>query len=243
MNRLFFFVLLLQLCLGSCLFGQCNNAIVFADSSFESGVVDNGPFPYLPGYWYRDDGLVFSSNAHTGDTCACSYGGGAFQVVSVDSQTTYYIGAYIRKGADEVAPYPLFRINWLSHPITVNSNSWTFVSTSFYTGSDTTAIIGFYSMEACFDDFRISCTPFTSIQSLENENNKPYSLLSNVSNDFFILESEKVVTYELWSINGALIEKNKIDGEYLFGHQLINGVYFLRVFSENKSWVERIVRW
>lgn len=223
------------------IWAQCQS-VALADSSFESGLFYGYSGEPETGKWFYDDGILASNDGYTGSKSACSNGGGAFQVIKVDTNTTYFVSAYILDGADEGAPYPHFRINWNSHPVSISTNNWTFISTSFDSGSDTIAIVGFYSMGACFDEFRITCSPLTSLHSLENIP-RPYTLQSPISNDHFRLSAKKNLTIEVRSVSGRLVEQWKGSHQIQFGSSLSKGMYLLTIKSDSRSWVEKLVKW
>ncbi|MCB0839754.1 MAG: T9SS type A sorting domain-containing protein [Bacteroidetes bacterium] len=224
------------------LWAQCQH-ITLTDSSFEFLTEFYG-YPGVPemGKWFYDDGVLSSDNAFSGDKSACSNGGGAFQFVKVDSNTTYYVSAYILNGANESAPYPHFRINWVPHTVSVPTNNWTLISTSFDSGSDTMAIVGFYSMGACFDEFRVTCNPLTSADFIEDRG-KPYTLSSRSTNNSFFLDSEENLDIEIWSVNGSLIAQIEESNQIAFGANLSKGMYVLKVKTDSGIWVERVVKW
>ncbi len=219
---------------------QCQS-VAMADSSFESGEFYGYSGEPETGKWFYDDGILASSGGFTGNKSACSNGGGAFQVIRVDSNTTYFASAYILNGANEEAPYPHFRINWNSHPVSVSTNNWTFISTSFDSGSDTIAIVGFYSMGACFDEFRITCSPLTSLDALE-DTPRPYLLPSNISSDHFRLTANKPLTVKILTVNGHLVEQWKGSRQTQFGSNLATGMYLLSVQTDSGSWVEKLIK-
>jgi len=83
---------------------QCDDPIV-SDASFEDGTFPSEEFPQVEGVWYRDDG----SELHVGgayhlDNSVCSNGGGGFQRISVEENTTYYLSCYVFNAANDDYP-------------------------------------------------------------------------------------------------------------------------------------------
>jgi hypothetical protein len=93
------------LIIGFCIFifevnAQCIH-IALADSSFEEDTFENGDLPVEKGFWYRDDGCyIYGDVAYDGDSSACSTWGGGFQLVQIESNTTYYLSCYVQNGVD-----------------------------------------------------------------------------------------------------------------------------------------------
>lgn len=223
------------------LWAQCQS-VSMPDSSFESGVFYGYSGEPETGKWFYDDGILSSNGGFTGNKSACSNGGGGFQVIKVDTNTTYFVSAYILNGANEEAPYPHFRINWNSHPVSVSTNNWTFISTSFDSGSDSIAIVGFYSMSACFDEFRITCSPLTSLDALE-DTPRPYILQSSIATDHFQLSADQKITIEVRSVSGQIVEQGRGSHQIQLGSRLSKGIYLLTIKSDSRSWFEKLIKW
>lgn len=220
--------------------GQCTD-IAIADSSFEAGTfTTSGSINPPQGIWYRDDGCDVFAGGYAGDSAACSNGGGGYQYVSVDSNTTYHLSCWIRNGLND--PMLIFRINWNSYPISTSSNDWTFVSQSFNSGSDTVAVVGFYSGGACFDLFRLTCSPITG-QPGPSSLPRPFSIFPSISQNAFTFSSSRSCRLEVLDLQGNLLENlESKGGKVEFGTRLPAGVYILQIQSDKALWREKVVK-
>jgi len=234
---------LITICFGllnSGAIAQCANVAV-ADSSFEEGTFDTGPYPTVKGIWYRNDGCeVIGGVAYHGDSSVCSTEGGAFQFIDVEPNTTYYLSCYILNGASDASPN--FIINGTVFPIIASSDDWSLVSQSFNSGSDTTTMLEFISSEACFDLFRITCDSLTvGVRDIDKA--LIYSIYPSISSNRFRFETKQPATLEVFDLNGRMIERfEKIDGLIYFGEKLIPAVYILRITTANQAWSEKITK-
>lgn len=234
------FIFLLFFVLGSQkLLGQCSDVPV-ADSSFEAGTLTDGG-AFMPGKWYRDDGCSISpGDPYVGDSCALSNGGGAFQVIPVVPNTTYHMSFYVRNGTND--PLLHFRINWMSYHFSPSSNNWTFATQSFNSGPDTTAIIGFYSGGACFDQVRVTCSPIIGRpEPLGSQG--IISLYPSISSTGFKVKSDQPCALRVLNVSGKVVVSLKSrEGTRTFGEALPTGVYFVEVLSGKKKWMQKIVK-
>lgn len=233
-------LLLLLLAFVPCLLeAQCVDPIV-ADSSFEVGTYEAGPFPYIPGFWYRDDGCLISQGGYAGDSSACSIGGGAFQFIRVDSNTTYHLSCYALNAATD--DYPSFRINWGFFPISTPSNNWSLISQSFNSGSDTIAIVGFYSAGACFDEFRVTCSPIVT-NPKPTASIPPHKIYPTVSANHFTIESQAPSEVTILNLSGQVVDRFRSHGQARqFGHALPPSLYTLQIQFRNQLVHYKIVK-
>jgi hypothetical protein len=220
-------------------YSQCMDVVV-ADSSFESGVFD---YSGLNGWW-PNDGCDFDNNSYHGAQSVCSNSGGAGQYITVDSNTTYYFSCFIYNpngyditlGAGGTS---------LINPST--SNSWTFVSFSFFTGSDTSVFISYYAVagDPCIDLVRVTCSDLTGIEQLEAYN--PLLVYPNPANEIIHVDlgekreagsiaiidaSGKEVRSENYGRSGAV--EISVTG-------LAKGVYYLKISNKTYFSIRKVV--
>lgn len=219
---------------------QCSDAIV-ADASFEEGTFPSDDYPHVEGIWYRSDGTFLNENDgfHLNNS-GCSNGGGAFQYVSVEPSTTYHLSCYVLNGTSD--EYPSISINWSYDPIAPKSDDWSLVSQEFYSGSDTVVIIGFYSDQACFDLFSVSCEPLVSTDNTL-ENTRPYSIFPTISPERFAIETSTPCKVEILNLNGQIVEQLETStGFDYLGSSLSASTYIVRIFSDGKYYFDKIIK-
>ncbi len=217
-------------------FGQCTT-IPIVDSSFEIGIF-GFDFPHITGQWYVSDGGGPSTISYTGDSSFCSNGGGCFQLVEVEPNTTYYLSCFVYDGINSPAN---FYVNWGAFSIVASTNSWTFASYSFNTGSDTTAYIGGYSNgSACFDDFRMTCNPLSLDVPILSEQT-PFTI-STLEGSFNISSSENL-TVKVVNLMGQEIDYIPlVDASVSFGENYPTGFYIVNVELNGKLWQKKILK-
>jgi len=237
--RLFFS--LIGIFSGLNLSAQCQN-IPIPDSSFEESSFAPANPLFQTGFWTQNDGAEISGDyALTGDSVLCSYGGGAEQLIAVDSNTTYYLSCFVKNGMnDELLR---FILNYNASPlIEVDSNDWTFISQSFNSGSDTIVAIGIYSGQACFDDFKLTCFDLSMTEEyLPGE--KPFALYPTISSTHFFLDAKTTISFDLFDMNGKLVETGELSQDInQIGSHFSAGLYVVHVYLNDKTWIEKIVK-
>ena len=225
--------------IGSTIMGQCFS-IPVADSSFEQGTLGYKE-DFLPGSWYPDDGIEISADyAFSGDSSAHSTAGGAYQLVEVSPNTTYYLSCYVKNGLDD--PFLHFLINQQKYDLKLSSNDWTLVSQSFNSGDDTLAYISFYSSDAYFDLFRLTCEPLLATDEQANQK-KPFLVFPSISSDKFTIKTQRNCSVQILNLQGIVIEHLVLkEGTYSFGDHLPSATYLIKIIVNKQVWIDKIVK-
>ena len=198
----------------SILYSQCTDIIV-ADSSFEAGVF------HYDSTWTPDDGISFvTSPVFWGNYAVCSNGGGVYQRIEVEPNTTYHLSCWVKNGLYDF----MLRVDHLPFGSTidtglVSTNNWQFVSMPFTTNNiDTVVGIRYWSFGACIDLVRVTCEQLTTTTSLQPQNIHVYpnptqekSIFS--FNDLPIDNLPRLASYclQLLCLNCWFVQQSELD--------------------------------
>lgn len=225
----------------SILYSQCTDIIV-ADSSFEAGVF------HYDSTWTPDDGISFvTSPVFWGNYAVCSNGGGVYQRIEVEPNTTYHLSCWVKNGLYDF----MLRVDHLPFGSTidtglVSTNNWQFVSMPFTTNNiDTVVGIRYWSFGACIDLVRVTCEQLTTTTSLQPQNIHVYPNPTQ-EKSIFSFNDLPIDNYNLNIINstGQLVKtiKNTQNNQVeLHRNNLPNGLYFLQLQYQNN--VKAIGKW
>lgn len=214
-------------------YSQCIDIIV-ADSSFEIGAL------LYDSTWTPDDGIsVVTSPVFHGNYAVCSNGGGVYQRVEVEPNTTYYISCWVKNGLYDF----MLRVDHLPFGSTIDTslvttNEWQFVSMPFTTNNtDTVVGIRYWSFGACVDLFRVTCQQLTATTSLQP---KSIQIYPNPTQEKSIFNFNNLpienYTLTIYNSTGQIVKimKNITNNQIeLEKGNLPKGLYFIQIQEQN----------
>jgi hypothetical protein len=128
-------------------------------------------------------------------------------------------------------PFHTLRVNTTQLSPIVNTDAWTSISMPFFSGSDTTAHLWWYSAAACADQFSFTCAPLPAAID-EHASPALSSVFPTLSENDFTLHSPASAQIVVCAIQGRIVANFTSNGMAKnLGESWCSGMYFISVWD------------